>query len=290
MNIRTIKKVLSPTLHNGFLGEGHLAAALIDGTHFSETDPFILLMDDRLDLPGDKSAGGPHPHAGFETVTLVLDGDSKDWNTGTLELMTAGKGIIHTEEIKTKTTMRILQLWLVLPPEKRWIEPFHQRLQLEDVPTQKTDKSEIRVYSGTSNGVTSPLKNQTPFTLVDVVLQANSGITQVMPATYNAFIYVIDGTVWVGDRKVEKDQIAWFDKSGSQKESEITLSSGERRSRFVLYGGEPQHAPIVSHGPFIGDTDDDIRRLYNEYRQGKMPHLSDLAAERKVQYRAKIES
>ena len=124
MKQRIIEKITESPFHQGFLGEGHQASAVIDGSNFSATDPFIVLMDDRLNLPGGKPVGGPHPHAGFETVTFVLQGNGKDWKTGMLELMTAGKGIIHTEEITTKTDMRILQLWLALPPEKRWATPF----------------------------------------------------------------------------------------------------------------------------------------------------------------------
>src|SRR6218665_2997859 len=114
MKLAITKITSSPELQ-GFLGEGHIASAVIDGSNFAKTDPFIMLMDDRLNLPGNKPVGGPHPHAGFETVTLVLKGDGKDWITGSFEVMTAGKGIIHTEEIAAKTNMHILQLWLVLP-------------------------------------------------------------------------------------------------------------------------------------------------------------------------------
>jgi hypothetical protein len=284
MNQRKIKKVEMSPAHPGFLGEGHTASAVIDGRNFSETDPFILLMDDRLNLPGGPPVGGPHPHAGFETVTLVLQGNEKDWKTGSLELMTAGKGIIHTEEITAKTNMRILQLWLVLPPEKRWAEPRLQQLLLENVPVHKTDNSETRVYSGSSNGLTSPLQNHTPFTLVDFTLKPNGEITQALPATYHAFVYVIEGTVQVGETTVTQGQAAWFDNTENRGESEINFKATDQGTRFVLYGGEPHHVPVVSHGPFIGDRQDDITRLYHEYRHGKLPHLNDLPAEQKIHH------
>ncbi|SEL31704.1 pirin family protein [Parapedobacter koreensis] len=275
---RKISKIETRHLRQGFLGPGHLAAAVIDGNDFAQTDPFVLLMDDRLDLPGGPPVGGPHPHAGFETVTLVLEGSETGWQTGTFELMTAGKGIIHTEEITTETKMRILQLWLILPPEKRWAEPFFQDIKLEQVPTQKTENSEIRVYSGNSNGLSSPIKNQTPVTIVDFTLGKNFGVSQQLPASYNGFIYIIEGTVWIGAEKVEKDQVAWFGKTDQKGNSEIAFNAGEQGARFVLYAGEPQHAPIVSHGPFIGDTKEDIVRLYHEYNRGRIGHVKDLPA------------
>ncbi len=284
---RKIARISSSPLHQGFLGQGHLAAAIIDGSNFKQTDPFLLLMDDNLDLPGGPPAGGPHPHAGFETVTLVLQGDETTFKTGSLEVMTAGKGIVHTEEITARTQMRILQLWLVLPPEKRWAAPFFQQILLEDVPTRKTVNSEIRVYSGNSQGLTSPLQNNTRFTLVDFTLGKEAAAGQEIPASYNGFIYVLEGSVKAGETNVAKGQTAWFDQPASSGESVLSFKAGEDGVRFVLYAGEPQHAPVVSHGPFIGDTQDDIIRLYREYRQGQMPHLNDLPESSKVTYSVK---
>lgn len=279
---RKITRTAESPLRPGFLGQGHRAAAIIDGNRFEDTDPFILLMDDQLDLPGGEPVGGAHPHAGFETVTLVLEGDGKHFETGSLEVMTAGKGIVHTEEITAKTKMRILQLWLVLPPEKRWAEPFLQKLLSGQVPTKQTADSEIRVYSGSSNSLQSPLSNQTPFTLVEFRMTAGAEITQELPATYNGFIYVLEGSVWIGDRLVKGGTSAWFDRSEEPGESSIRFKGAEERTHFILYAGEPQKAPIVSHGPFIADTREDIVRLYQEYRSGLIPHLNDLPGSRKV--------
>jgi len=270
--------------HQGFLGQGHLATAVIDGSNFEETDPFILLMDDNLDLPGGPPVGGPHPHAGFETVTLVLQGNDTNFKTGSLEVMTAGRGIVHTEEITAKTKLRILQLWLVLPPEKRWAEPFFQQILLGAVPTLKTANREVRVYSGSSQGLTSPLQNNAPFTLVDFSLEKGVEITQELPASYNGFIYLIEGAVIIDETKIEKGQSGWLDRPDQAGNSFITFKAGDQGARFVLYAGKPQKASIVSHGPFIGDTQDDIVRLYQEYRQGKMPHLNNLAESSKIKY------
>ena len=177
---RSISKITQNTIHQGFLGQGHSASAILDGIPYEDSDPFIVFMDDRLDLPIGVPSGSPHPHAGLETLTLVLEGNETDWKTGSFELMTAGKGIIHTEEIIFEKSLRILQVWLVLPPGKKWTQPFWQKILLEDVPTIKNINSEIRVYSGSSNGLTSPIMNHTPLTLVDFRLNAlkhHAGIT-----------------------------------------------------------------------------------------------------------------
>ncbi len=280
---RTIQRITSAPLHPGFLGTGHLAAAVVDGRDFPRTDPFIILMDDRLDLPGGEPVGGPHPHAGFETATFVLQGSGEHWPSGSYELMTAGKGIVHTEEISDPTNVRILQLWLALPPEQRWAEPRWQRIHVDQVPTHRADGAEVRVYSGSSHGLTSPIRNHTPFTLLDVYLQAGAHTTLEMPASYNGFLLVINGAVDAGGTELRTDQAGWLDTPSSEGNSTITLTA-TTDTRVVLYAGQSHGAPIVSHGPFIGDSQADIMRLYQEYRQGKMPHLNDLPIERKVSF------
>lgn len=304
MEQRKIERITRSPLHQGFLGKGHLAAAVIDGNDLSRTDPFILLMDDQLDLPGGEPVGGAHPHAGFETVTFVLEGDDEHFKKGSLEIMTAGKGIIHTEEISGAVKMRILQLWLALPPEQRWAEPRWQLITEDATPKYETGKVSLKVYSGSSNGVTSPMQNHTQLTLVDFTMQPDASVSQVIPTTHNTFIFVVDGEVWVGDKKVSAGETAWLGESGKQSEggnerekqsesgnesekqseSEVLFETRDEATRFILYAGQPHHVPIVSHGPFIGDTTDDIRRLFHEYNSGQMVHLNDLDEGRKFRY------
>ncbi len=116
-NKRRLVRKYEPGDNPGFLGEGHIARALIQGD-FRDTDPFILLMEDMLDKKTNEPVGGPHPHAGFETVTLMLEGEIGDevhkMKAGDLQMMTAGGGVIHTETIDKKARMRLLQLWLNL--------------------------------------------------------------------------------------------------------------------------------------------------------------------------------
>ena len=284
MKTRKTDQILHNPAHPGFLGKGHIATAVIGGRSFAQNDPFILLMDDQVDLPGGEPAGGPHPHAGFETVTLILEGNGMGWETGSLEVMTAGSGIVHTEEITAETKVRILQLWLILPPEKRWAQPFWQELLLENVPTVKHDDMEIRVYSGSSQGLTSPLQNQTPFTLVDFQLNKNTSAKQELPAGYNGFVYVTNGSVTIGNKLITEGQTAWLEEPTDDAVTEVNFQTGDDSARFILYAGQPQNAPIVSHGPFIGDTQEDIARLYQAYRRGSLPHLNTLPDSQKLRH------
>ncbi len=287
---RNISKITQNHWHNGFLGTGHRAMAVLDGVPYKDSDPFILFMDDSLNLPGGEPVGGAHPHAGFETLSLVLEGNEKDWKTGSFELMTAGKGIIHTEEITSKQKLRMLQVWLVLPPEKRYAQPFLQRMLLEDVPKIKTDTYEIRVYSGSSNGLTSPLKNHTPFTLVDFRLMSGAVASQETPSHYNGLVYVLKGSVKAGDKIIKAEQAGWLDKTAdvstssrlNNGDTEIQFEALENDTHFVLYAGQPHNVSVVHHGPFVADTMEDIAQMYRDFRQGKFPHLNDLPSGQKI--------
>lgn len=281
---RKIVRVTKSSWHQGFLGIGHMASNIFGTASFEETDPFIIFMDDKLNLPGGKPVGGPHPHAGFETLTLVLQGNEKEWKTGSFELMTAGKGIIHTEEISTKQDIHILQVWLALPREKRWVQPFWQRILLEDVPTLKHENYEIRVYSGSSNGLTSPIRNYTPLTLIDYKMNNRGVVSQLLPQNQNGIIYVLNGVVRIDDKIVKAGEVGWLDKSIENNDSQIQFYSVADNTRFVLYAATPHHVPIVAHGPFIGDTRDDIVRLYKEYHNGEMIHVKDISEDQKLEH------
>src|SRR5438046_2379958 len=98
---RKLIKIEAPKAHQGFLGSDHIARALIQN-NFSESDPFILLMDDMLDKQDNEPVGGAHPHAGFETVTLLIEGAGHSMKEGDFQIMTAGNGIIHAETIQDK--------------------------------------------------------------------------------------------------------------------------------------------------------------------------------------------
>ncbi|WP_128547046.1 pirin family protein [Larkinella soli] len=286
---RKLVDVQTPPPHQGFLGPDHTARAVIHD-HFEQSDPFILLMDDFLDKKNDDPVGGPHPHAGFETVSLLIEGEIGDGDhrmkAGDFQMMTAGSGIVHTETIDKKSRMRLLQMWLTLPKKDRWADPRLQDLTFEQVPKVTTDGLEIRVYSGSLAGVTSPVRNHVPVIIADLHLAAGVHTAQSLPADFNAFLYVLEGRVSVGaDGKVlQANQIGWLDKTAGPATSELELTAGPGGARLVLYAGQPQHDRIYPYGPFIGDTQRDIIRLYQEYQAGGMKHVLTLPDDRKYRY------
>lgn len=281
---RRIATVRKPQDENGFLGAGHIARAVIRN-NFAESDPFILLMDDMLDKKDNEPVGGPHPHAGFETVTLVLEGEIGDgehrMKAGDFQLMTAGSGVIHTETINKIDKMRILQLWINLPQKDRWAEPRQQDLPLEHVPQLSANGVHIKLYSGELAGLKSPVLNHTPFILADITLQPGTTTNVQLPANYNTMLYGIEGSLTIGrEQQLSADHAAWLIRHNDEDGmSELHLSASSSIARLVLYAAWPLGEGIVAHGPFIADTPEDIVRLYREYREGNMPHISNIAGE-----------
>jgi redox-sensitive bicupin YhaK (pirin superfamily) len=162
--------------------------------------------------------GGPHPHAGFETVTLILDGAIFDrdeggtLNAGEVQWMTAGSGIIHSEDVRTKGEVRLLQLWLTLPKNKRWTAPGFQAIDVNAVPVRHELGAEIQVYSGSSGGLHSGTRNHVPVIMVEINLEPHASAKQDIPSSYNGFAFVIDGSVRIGNTVLNTGQVGWLDR------------------------------------------------------------------------------
>jgi redox-sensitive bicupin YhaK (pirin superfamily) len=282
---RRITRIVNvPPLAPGFVGPGHLAAEVVSPEDFARNDPFIMLADDHLDI-GERTVGGPHPHAGFETVTLILDGAIYDRDeggvvgAGEVQWMTAGRGIIHGENVATKGHVRLLQLWLTLPKDRRWTTPAFQDIHTDAVPIRREPGVEVRVYSGASGTYQSTTRNHVPVTMMEAVMKAHTSVDQDIPVSFSGFVYVIRGDVQVGEdaRPLRTGQVGWLDRPEGEGTSVLRVVAGDEGARLVLYAGQPQQASIVSHGPFIGDSMEDIARLYDEYRAGRFERMSDLA-------------
>lgn len=286
---RIARIVTVPPLAPGFVGPGHLAAPVLSAEDFALNDPFIMLADDNLDI-GDRPVGGPHPHAGFETVTLVLDGAIYDRDeggvikAGEVQWMTAGRGIIHGENVGTRGKVRLLQLWLTLPKSDRWTTPRFQDIHANAVPVRHEPGVEIRIYSGASGTLQSATRNHVPVTIVELAMDAHATVDQELPIAYNGFLYLIRGSVRLGEdaELVSSGQVGWLNRPEGDGASLARVTAGEEGARVVLYAGQPQGDAIVSHGPFIGDSRDDIVRLYAEYRAGRFERLSDLTRTNRI--------
>ena len=270
----------------GFIGNGHTAVAVLDARDFARNDPFILLMDDRIDLEPGRQAGAAHPHGGFETVTFVVEGELRDREEGTLRTgdvvwMTAGSGVIHNENVVPLGKSRILQLWLTLTRSARWSAPRFEHIARDSAPVRQEPGVEARVYSGTSGSARATTHNYVAVTMVDVRVQPGAQFDQDLPDSYNGFLYVLEGAVAVGEdrTRLTAGQVGWLAEpaANTASVSNVRIIGVEDGARFVLYAGERQHVPIVQHGPFVGESRADIVRLSELYTTGKMPRISQLA-------------
>jgi len=268
----------------GFAGDNHLMIELITPDDFIHSDPFILLTDHRLDV-GTGTIRAPHPHAGFETVTLFLEGSIRDRSggnvlgAGDLQWMTAGSGIIHKEDVETMGPVRVLQLRLTLPKAQRWTTPSLEAIRLNSVPIRRMPGVEARLYSGISGNHHSTTRNHVPMTMVDIKMESGASFEQDVPTWYNGFVYVIDGCARLGadGAALRQGQVGWLDRPEEDGPATLPIVSGEEGARLILYAGQPQRESIVVYGPFIGESRDDVVRLYNNYRQGRFQRINHLS-------------
>lgn len=286
---RKLIKIYTPKEERGFLGQGHTARPLVMG-NFTDTDPFIALMDDKLDKKDHSPAGGPHPHAGFETVSLLVDGEIvemlESMKKGDFQIMTAGSGIIHTETINAPTKGRLFQLWLNLPKKDRWTTPRLQTLPAEHVPVLEQNGVSLRLYSGSLDGLSSPIQNYVPLIVAEISIKPGLSTTLKIPADFNTFLVAISGSAAVGEneKQLVKDQVGWLDYFKDDSPSELIVKAGAEGVRLVLYAAKPIGEPIVSRGPFIADSPHEIQGLYDEYRADKMKHIATAPESQRITY------
>ena len=277
---KTIARVVvTPPAEPGFIGAGHTAVEVVRPTEVATNDPFVLLMDDRLDIASRRQIGGPHPHAGLETVTLVLEGELHDRDEGTLYAgdvlwMTAGRGIIHNEAVETVGRSRVLQLWIALPTAERLHAPRFELIRKDAAPVVRAPGAVARLYSGTSGPLRSTTKNVVPVTMVDLQLEPGASFTQDIPATYNGFVYVLEGQATIGGSSLSKGHVGWFAPSDL---ADLAVTAGAAGARLAIYAGAPIDEPLLQHGPFVAGSPVEIQTFYRRFRSGDFTPMSALA-------------
>ncbi len=240
-----------------------------------ELDPFLLLDSFGTENPDDYIAGFPdHPHRGFETVTYMIEGAMRHKDStggegllgpGSIQWMTAGRGIVHSEMPEQEEgKMQGFQLWVNLPAKDKMCPPRYQDIDPSDVPETTTDTgAKIRVLAGTTNGVTGPINGVSVDPLyIDVKLEAGGSHTQPTTAGHTSFVYAFEGSVDVGGTHVGLNQLAILNDG-----DEVQLTSNDG-GRAIIVAGRPIGEPIARYGPFVMNTNDEIREAINDYQTG----------------------
>ena len=282
---RQISRVdTTPPPAPGFIGEGHTAVEVVSPDALAHSDPFVLLMDDRLDIARRRQIGGAHPHAGLETVTLVLEGDLHDRDEGALSAgdlvwMTAGRGIIHNEAVEVQGRARILQLWIGLPASLRNVAPQFEIVRRDEAPLVRQPGAEARLYSGTSGTLQASTRNHIPVTLLDLSLAPGGSFRQALPDRYNGFVYVLEGAAEVGGTRLGAGQVGWLSPSAAPE----LLVEARESARLVLYAGQPSGEPLVQQGPFVAGSRLEIAEFHRGYRAGQFTSMSALARRQRAE-------
>src|SRR3954471_4659458 len=199
-------------------------------------DPFLLLdeMGPTISGPGEAKGAPDHPHRGFETVTYMLSGcfrhkDSQGHagklEPGDVQWMTAGRGVIHSEEPssefqQTGGTLHGVQLWVNLPKTAKMIPPHYQEIPAGRIPSAQTGDGKVLVHilAGESLGARAVIETRTPIFYLDFLLQPGGTVSQPVPEDFNAFAYVITGPALFGDRpaSVEASNMVLFAEDGNE--------------------------------------------------------------------------
>lgn len=244
-------------------------------------DPFLMLDAFGSDSASDYIGGFPsHPHRGFETVTVMLEGRMRHQDSvgnvgllepGSVQWMTAGRGIIHSEMPEQEEgRMAGFQLWVNLAAKDKLIAPMYRDVPPQGVPRFALPGGvAVRVIAGESHGVTGAVTRPTTEPLVlDVALPAGTALAQPVPAGHNAFIYVYGGAVEVEGTRVDRERMAIL---GNDPAADgVAVRALDADARLLVIAGRPLNEPIVQYGPFVMNTPAEIHQAVEDFQRGTL--------------------
>jgi len=245
-------------------------------------DPFLMLDEFRSDASSDYIAGFPsHPHRGFETVTYMLagrmrhgdnQGNSGLLTAGSVQWMTAGRGIVHSEMPEQEAgLMQGFQLWVNLPAQDKMTAPRYQDIAPERIPeVQIAAGAKARVLVGAQGGVRGPVENVATDPLyLDLHLDAGATAEVEIPATHNAFVYVYEGQAKAGEgvsSELLRGDLGVLTRAGDK----LRIGAiGGSAARLILVAGRPLNEPVAKYGPFVMNTQQQIIEAVEDFRAGR---------------------
>ncbi len=264
-------------------GAGVKLRRSLGGQQQVRLDPFLMLDEFSSNDPNDYVAGFPaHPHRGFETVTYMLEGhmlhedhlgNQGHLKTGGVQWMTAGRGIIHSEmPQQVSGAMRGFQLWINLPAKEKMKAPGYQDIQVEDIPTVNLShggmlKIIAGSYDDSGKVIKGPIASITTEPLfLDVHLPSGGVFEYAISAAHNAFLYVYEGELAVGEPlKMVPKQAAVVLSKGDR----LWVKAGAAGAQFIILSALPLHEPIVQYGPFVMNTRAEIEQAIEDYQNNR---------------------
>lgn len=227
-----------------------------------------------------------HPHRGFETVTIVYQGEVEHRDSagnsgrvgpGDVQWMTAARGVVHEEFHSAEFaqrggTLEMAQLWVNLPAAEKMAPPRYQEILASRIPAVSLpdDAGTLRVIAGEFNGTQGAARTVTPINLWDLKLTADVATSLPIPEGHNAFLLVRRGLIRInGIEPAATMELIAFDRHGSQ----VELTAIENAEALLLTG-EPIDEPVAGQGPFVMNTRDELRKAIADYQSGQMGSLS----------------
>lgn len=270
-------------------GGGFLVRRPFPQASFSEFDPFLLLdeMGPMEVAPGEAKGAPDHPHRGFETVTYLLSGEMEHKDSrehagrltpGDVQWMTAGAGVVHSEMPSSEFQreggrMHGFQLWVNLPQRDKMTKPRYQEIPRAQIPqvTSEDGLVTVRIIAGEAMGQHAVIETHTPIVYLHYSIEPGGVVTQSVPAEYNAFAYLVEGAGLFGgaSERADDGQMVMFAQDGEQIRIENPADS-QTRLEVLLIAGVPLNEPVARYGPFVMNTEREIRQAFEDYVRGRM--------------------
>ena len=253
-------------------------------------DPFLMLDAFGSDTAGDYIGGFPdHPHRGFETVTIMKAGRMRHHDSvgnvgllepGSVQWMTAGRGIIHSEMPEQQQgRMAGFQLWVNLAAKDKMTAPQYRDVPPADVPAlTRADGVTVRVIAGAAHGVEGAVTRPTTEPIVlDLTLPPATTFDVELPGGHNAFVYVYGGALTVGGEAVgapasgvEVERMAILANDPDADGVRLAAAHASEPTRVLLVAGRPLHEPIAQYGPFVMNTQAEIHQALADFQRGAL--------------------
>ena len=277
---RPVDQVSTATL--AYEGGGFPVKRPFSSVDLAQTDPFLLLDEmGPIDYAPGEAVGAPdHPHRGFETVTYVLDGamehrDSTGGggviSTGDTQWMTAGAGLVHSEEptpemLRDGGRMHGLQLWVNLPRADKLTPPRYQLLSADELTIVEGEGWKVRVIVGDFDGHKGPGSTHSPIVYAHATLEPGARIDVPWNEDFNALVYVLEGSARVGDpaETVNDGQMAVLG------HGERVVVEADTQVELLFLGGLPIREPIAWYGPFVMNTKAEVLQAMEDYQAGRL--------------------
>ncbi|MES2537127.1 MAG: pirin family protein [Pseudomonadota bacterium] len=287
--MKQIKAILPAPTHGNWVGDGFPMRRVFGERGFThEVSPFLMLAyGGPMVFPptGQRRGVGPHPHRGFETVTMSFQGEIEHVDSagnrdviapGDVQWMTAASGLIHEEMHSTAFarqggTLEMIQLWVNLPGKFKMTAPRYQAIVSKNIPIVELpqDSGAVRVVAGDFDGIRGAAATYSPINLWDIRLRAGKRTELLVPEGDTTIVFVRQGQIRAGENTLGEADGALFAAGGTRIVLEASTDAD-----ILLLSGEPIDEPIVAHGPFVMNAEHEIHQAMTDYHSGRMGRMT----------------